>query len=64
MQRLVEDWAFRGADLSSAAESSLAYALRGVGASPETAKHLIREAVRKTDAEFYGPDNPPVPFGE
>ena len=44
--RLVEDWAFRGAELSRNAESSLKYELRDLRIDLNTARNLIRDAIR------------------
>jgi hypothetical protein len=56
---LIEDWAFRGHPLSETAENSLEYAIEDTGLTVEQARHLIREAVQATGAQFYSEDNPP-----
>jgi hypothetical protein len=57
--RLVQDWAFRGAELGEDAEENLEYVLEGIGMDKEEALYLMQVAAQKSGAEYYGPDNPP-----
>jgi hypothetical protein len=59
LQRLVQDWAFRGADLSENAETSLKYALEPFGIDIAEALHLMRDASKRAGAEYYSEENPP-----
>ena len=57
--RLVQDWAFRGAELGEDAEKNLEYLLEGMNIDIDEALYLLQQAAQKTEAEFYGPENPP-----
>ncbi|KKL58293.1 hypothetical protein LCGC14_2226810, partial [marine sediment metagenome] len=55
--RLVEDWAFRGAKLSRNAESSLEYELRDMDIDMNTARNLIRDAIRNVEIQKSMPQD-------
>lgn len=59
--RLVQDWAFRGAELPQAVRGDLEYLLEGMGGQIDLdeAMYLLQQAADQAGAEFYGPDNPP-----
>jgi hypothetical protein len=57
--RLVQDWAFRGADLGEDAENNLEYLLESMRIDKDEALYLIQQAAQRSGAEFYGPENPP-----
>jgi hypothetical protein len=59
LQRVISDWAFRGASLTEGAESSLEYAIKDLNISLPMARDLIRQSLDEYGAEFYGEDNPP-----
>jgi hypothetical protein len=59
--RLVQDWAFRGAQLPRAVEQDLEYILEGFGndLDLDQALYLIQQASDVAGAQYYGPENPP-----
>jgi hypothetical protein len=59
LARLVQDWAFRGAELGEDAERGLEYVLEPWGIDLGEAEFLIQKASREAGAEFYSEDNPP-----
>jgi hypothetical protein len=59
LERLVEDWAFRGAELSRNARSSLEFALEPFDIDLDVAMHLIRDEAEAAGAQYYSEDNPP-----
>lgn len=57
--RLVQDWAFRGAELPDSAYESLSYLLEGMNIDPDEALYLMQQASQGAGAQYYSPENPP-----
>jgi hypothetical protein len=57
--RLVQDWAFRGADLGEDARENLEWVLGAMNLDMDEALYLMQQASQKAGAQFYGPENPP-----
>ena len=59
LQRVVADWAFRGATLTNSAEKSLEYAFEDYNITVPMLRDLMRDALYEEDEQFYSEDNPP-----